>query len=233
MESAMQASDVMTTPVITVSPATTVQEIAAILLEHRISAVPVVDEKGAPVGIVSEGDLLYRMEAGIERHRSWWLNLLTDRAAAARDFLKSHGRVAAEIMTRPVVSVSPDTPLSDVAGLLERRRIKRVPVVQGGRIVGIVRRANLLQAVAAHRSVAPQAAPGDSQLRSRVLDDLRTQLAESTSRINVIACAGKVELWGQVETAEEREALRVAAELVPGVRSVVNNLVLQRTAQGL
>ena len=229
----MRASDVMTTAVITVSPTTTVQEIAVLLLEHRISAVPVVDKKGAPVGIVSEGDLLFRMEAGTERHRSWWLNLLIDRATAARDFLKSHGSVAAEIMTRPVVSVTPDTPLSDVAGLLERRRIKRVPVVEGGRIVGIVSRANLLQAVAAHKNVAPQAAPGDSQLRSRVLDDLRTQLADSTSRINVIACAGTVELWGQVETVEEREALRVAAALVPGVRSVVNNVVLQRTVSSL
>lgn len=229
----MKASDVMTTKVITVTPSATVQEIAAILLANRISAVPVVDAKGAPVGIVSEGDLLHRVEAGTERHRSWWLDLIADRATVARDFLKSHATRAQEIMTRPVVSISPETPLGEVAALLEKRRIKRVPVVEGGRLVGIVSRANLLQAVAAHKSVAPVATPNDSLLRDRVLGDLRSELADSATHVNVIATGGTVELWGQVETLEEREALRVAAELVPGVQSVVNNIVLHKVFAGL
>jgi CBS-domain-containing membrane protein len=229
----MKASEVMTTRVITVAPSATVREIAGILLDNRISAVPVVDERGVTVGIVSEGDLLHRVEAGTERHRSWWLNLIADRATVARDFLKSHATRAREIMTRPVVSVAPDTPLGEIAEILEKRRIKRVPVIDEGRLVGIVSRANLLQALAARKPVAPAAAPGDAALRERVLGDLRKELADSATHVNVIAVDGTVELWGQVETADEREALRVAAELVPGVRSVVNNVVLNKVFAGV
>jgi CBS-domain-containing membrane protein len=229
----MKASDVMTTKVITVGPSKTVQEIAETLLTHRISAVPVVGDDGAVLGIVSEGDLIHRVEAGTERHRAWWLDLIADKTTIARDFLKSHAIRASDIMSRPVVSVGPDTPLADVAALLERRRIKRVPVLTDGKIVGIVSRANLLQAIAARKNVPPQATIADSDLRSRVLSELREQLAESTAHVNVIANAGTVELWGQVESVDEKEALRVAAELIPGVRNVVNNVVLIRPQYGL
>ena len=116
----MKAADVMVTAVITVHPDTSVAKIAEVLLANRISAVPVVNDKGALVGIVSEGDLIHRVEAGTERHRSWWLELLTGKEVLAYEFVKSHARKAADVMTHKVVSVTPDTPLADIASLLEK-----------------------------------------------------------------------------------------------------------------
>ena len=143
----MNAADVMVSNVISVRSDTSVEKIAEVLLANRISAVPVVNDKDALVGIVSEGDLIHRVEAGTERHRSWWLELLTGKEILAHEFVKSHARKAADVMTHPVVSVKPDTPLGDIASLLEKHRIKRVPVVNNGKIVGIVSRANLIQAL--------------------------------------------------------------------------------------
>ena len=143
----MKAADVMATNVITVRLDTPVATIAGVLLANRISAVPVVNDKDALVGIVSEGDLIHRVEAGTERHRSWWLELLAGKEMLAQEFVKSHARKAADVMTRTVVSVQPDTPLGDIASLLEKHRIKRVPVVINGKIAGIVSRANLIQAL--------------------------------------------------------------------------------------
>jgi len=143
----MKAAEVMATSVISVRLDTPVTEIAEVLLANRISAVPVVNDKDVLVGIVSEGDLIRRVEAGTERHRSWWLELLTGKETLAHEFVMSHARAAADVMTRPVVSVTPDTPLADIASLLEKHRIKRVPVAVNGKIVGIVSRANLIQAL--------------------------------------------------------------------------------------
>ena len=144
----MNASDVMVSKVITVGPDTSVAAIAETLLANRISAVPVVDEKSsALLGIVSEGDLIHRVETGTERPRAWWLEFFIGKEALAREFIKSHGRKAADVMTRLVITVKPDTPLAELASLLEKHRIKRVPVVKDGKIVGIVSRANLVQAL--------------------------------------------------------------------------------------
>jgi CBS domain-containing protein len=115
----MKASDVMVSKVITVGPNTTVQEIANILLSNRVSAVPVVDAHGALIGIVSEGDLIHRVEAGTERHYSWWLQLVSDKAALAHDFLKSHAVKAADVMTKRVITASPDLPVGEVASCLK------------------------------------------------------------------------------------------------------------------
>ncbi len=148
----MRAKDVMTSPIVTVGPEATVQEIAKLLIERQVSGMPVLDQGGRVVGIVSEGDLMRRVEHADERHRSWWLKLFSDEITEATEYVKTHGRRAAEVMTRDVVTVDEDTPLHEIAALLEERRIKRVPVVRDGRLVGIVSRANLLHGLAARAS---------------------------------------------------------------------------------
>jgi CBS-domain-containing membrane protein len=144
----MNASDVMVTGVITVNPNSKVGEVAELLLAHRISAMPVIDDAGKLVGMVSEGDLLRRSEAETGHERAWWLRLLMGRENLAAEYVREHGRKVADVMTRGVISAEPDTPVADIATLLERHRIKRVPIVQNGKVVGIVSRANLIQALA-------------------------------------------------------------------------------------
>lgn len=224
----MNAADVMVSNVITVRSDASVEKIAEILLANRISAVPVVDEGGGLVGIVSEGDLIHRVEAGTERHRSWWLELLTVKEILAREFIKSHARKAADVMTHPVVTVKPDTPLSELASLLEKHRIKRVPVMSDGKIVGIVSRANLIQALVSHgKEIIPAASVGDAALRDNVLAQLRSQ-PWWPNDVNVVVRNGTVELWGIVESEVEKDAIRIAVEVTPGVRTISNNLSVNK-----
>ncbi len=222
----MKAADVMVTNVITVHQDTPVAKIAETLLANRISAVPVVNDKDGLVGIVSEGDLIHRVEAGTERHRSWWLELLSGKELLAHEFVKSHARKAADVMTRPVVSVQPDTPLGDIASLLEKHRIKRVPVVNNGKIIGIVSRANLIQALVSDANASDQAID-DLTLHSNILEQLRSKPWVDSSTINVVVNNGAVELWGIVDSETEKNAIRVAVEVTPGVRQVSNRLVVE------
>jgi CBS domain-containing protein len=218
----MKAKDIMTTPVVTITPDTTVGEIAALLLARRISAVPVV-EGGQLVGLVSEGDLLHRHEIGTDRDRpgrSWWLALIGSPTAPA-EYVKSHAARARDIMTRDVISVAEDTPIAEIATVLETRRIKRVPVLRGERVVGIVSRANLVQALAARRpsSKAPRA-KGDDAIRRQLLAELERQPWWQPGASNVIVTDSIVHYWGILGSDEEKAAARVAAENVPGVRKV-------------
>lgn len=218
----MEARDVMTAPVVTVRPQTSVEEVARLMLERRISAVPVVDDKGRVQGIVSEADLIRRVESGTERHRSWWLDLLADRDGKAFDYAKSHGRTAGDVMTRRVVTVSERTPLEKIATLLERHRIKRVPVVRGGRVVGIVSRANLLHGLVAQKTVGGAAVATDRRIRAQLIKELE-QAGVDKSQLNVVVAKGVVELWGFVETDAQKRALAIAARNVKGVKRVVDN----------
>ncbi len=221
----MQAKDVMTTDVVTVAPDTPIEEIARLLLARRISGVPVVDAGGRLVGIVTEGDLMRRPEIEAERHRSWWLRLFGDPRADAAAYVRSHGARAEDVMTREVVTVTEDTTLGEIAQLLEERRIKRVPVVLGGRVVGIVSRANLLHALVARREALAEPPPADDRvIREAVLATVRAQGWRSHGTLNVIVRDGVVELWGVVESDQERAALRVAVEGVRGVREVRDHL---------
>jgi len=222
----MKAAEVMATSVISVRLDTPVTEIAEVLLANRISAVPVVNDKDVLVGIVSEGDLIRRVEAGTERHRSWWLELLTGKETLAHEFVMSHARAAADVMTRPVVSVTPDTPLADIASLLEKHRIKRVPVAVNGKIVGIVSRANLIQALVS-QAKAQEASVDDVTLHGKIVDELRSKPWVDPSTINVVVNNGTVELWGIVDSETEKNAIRVAVEVMPGVRRVANKLVVE------
>jgi len=220
----MHARDVMTTQVITVGPDTRVPEIAQLLLKHRISAVPVVSAAGRVVGIVSEGDLIRRAETGGERPHSWWLTLMAGSEELAREYVKSHGMQASDVMSSDVVFVRGDTPVGEIARLIERRRIKRVPVVEDGRLVGIVSRADLLRGLAAKTPPGPAPSADDRTIRQQLLDTLGSAPWVTTRSINVIVTEGIVHLWGFVSSADERRAMVVAAREVPGVRAVEEHL---------
>lgn len=223
----MQAKDIMTRTVITASPETPVAEVAAMLLKWGISAVPVVDALGRVLGMVSEGDLLHRPEAGTERRRTWWLELLADRRTLAEEYVKAHGTLAGEIMTRPAITVGEDAALPEIAELLEAKRIKRVPVVAADRLVGIISRANLIQGLAATRGRKPPAVSGDDKSLYRQFHDRLTQQAWANPMlVNAIAAEGTIHLWGFVGSTPERAAVRVLAEELVGPERVSDHLVV-------
>jgi len=212
----------MTTQVVTVLPDTSVREVARMLLINRISAVPVVDKQGRILGMLSEGDLMRRVEAGTDGIGSWWLSLLAGPEYRAEAFVRSHGLHAKDVMTREVVSVSEDAPLDEVATLLERHRIKRVPVVRRGRLVGIVSRANLLHGLVAWRA-GTAASGSDREIRATIMGAV-TKVGIQNHFINVVVADGTAHLWGATQSQAEGDAVRVAAETTPGVKRVENNL---------
>lgn len=221
----MNAQDVMVSPVVTVGENATVQEVAKLLMEKRISAVPVLDAAGKLAGIVTESDLMRRAEIGTERHYSWWLSLLTDARTLAADYVKSHAKCVKDVMTGNVKTAAPDTPLHEIAELFEKNHIKRVPIVnKDGELVGIVSRANIVQAVASVRPRLEISLP-DAAIRTRLLDELRKQPWTQAHKLNVTVTNGVVELWGFVETDQERDAIRVAAQSIPGVNAVNDHLM--------
>lgn len=218
----MQARDLMTTDVVTVKPDTPVADIARLLIERNISAAPVVDDGGRVLGMVSEGDLLVRPEIGTERPRAWWLSLLTSSEDEARDYVKTHGRRAEHVMTRDVVTVSEDASIGSIARLLEQKRIKRVPVVKDGKLVGIVSRADILRALAARGAEQAAVSADDRSLRDKVIKAIAA--THSGAHVNPIVENGVVHLWGLVDSEAERQAVRVAAENVAGAQKVEDHL---------
>ena len=221
----MYAMKVMTRPVVTVPADATVWAAADILLGARVSAAPVVDADGRMIGIVSEADLMNRPEIGTVPGRSWLQRLLADEAVLARDYMRSHSHHVADVMTRDVVAAEERTELKDIASLMQHNGIKRVPIVRDGKVVGIVSRANLLQGLLAREPQPGDDAAGDASLRARVCKELdRHSWAYDVS--NVVAENGVVHLWGNATSAPAKDAVRVAVENVPGVRRVVNNIVV-------
>jgi CBS domain-containing protein len=226
----MRAMDVMTTDVITVNPEMTIQALATLLAERGISGAPVTDPAGKLVGVVSEGDLLHRAEIGTARRhrirrRSWWLDHFA--ADAARDYIKSHGRTVNDIMTRDVVTVAEETDLGDVAAILEAKRVKRVPVMRGDKIVGIISRANLVRALGATRGAPPRQAEGDDRtIRGQLLAELDREEWARVWPEDVLVRDGVVHIWvSSDEPEDKKQALRIAAESVAGVRSVEEHIV--------
>jgi CBS domain-containing protein len=230
----MQAQDIMSTAVISVAPDTPVKEIAALLFEKRISGVPVLDE-GRLVGLVSEGDLLRRHELGTDRpgrSGSWWLRLFSADQTAL-DYVKTHAQGARDIMTRDVVTVSAETTLPEIATLLESHGIKRVPVMRGAELVGIVSRANLVQALAGMRAAPVRVTPpADQAIRGRLQAELERHSWWRKGASNVIVTDGVVHYFGAVETDNEQDAARVAAENIPGVRGIEDHRVRFRQLAG-
>ncbi|KUY55185.1 CBS domain-containing protein [Burkholderia sp. RF2-non_BP3] len=226
----MWARDVMTTSVISATPEMSVQEVAKLLAEHAISAVPVTDADGRLIGIVSEGDLVRRVELGTGvRRRSWWLELLASSTELASEYVREHAQKVKDLMSVDVVTVHEDTPLSEVADLLERYRIKRVPVVKDDKVTGLVSRADLVRALASdtHNQQSP-VPPADVEIREAILKAMSGQ-RWALSRGQVIVKNGQVHLWGVIFSEEERKAVCVAAQTVPGVKQVISHLVYPLT----
>ncbi|AQU81470.1 MAG: CBS domain-containing protein [Halomonas sp.] len=227
----MQAIDIMTPKVISVGPDTEVREIAQLLLDHRISAVPVVDNDRKVLGIVSEGDLMRRIKRDDDQGHSWWLSLFTG-GKDPGEYIKSHGRKAQEVMTPNPLTVEENAPLHTIARLLEKHHIKRVPVVRQGKLVGIVSRANLLQGIA-NAAVAPTQSPvDDRKIRDAILKEVDQHTGAPTETISLIVDGGVVEIWGLVESPEQKQAVTVAAENVPGVTKVENHLGMMPRGAG-
>ena len=219
----MFARDVMSRIPITVTAETSVEACARLLLDKRISAVPVVDPQQHVIGIVSEGDLMRRRESGTERRASWWLSLVSDPRSAAREYTKSAGHSVGDIMTRQVISVREDTGLAAIADILEKHRIKRVPVLNAGKLVGIVSRADLVRAMVRNGRPA-DAAVSDADIRKTFFEWLEKEPWGARSFVNLVVEAGRVELWGVAESADETRAIGVLAQGIPGVREVANHV---------
>ena len=229
----MRAADVMTHRVTTTTPDATVAEAARVMLEHRISGLPVVDANGAVVGMVTEGDLLRRTEIGTERRRPNWLEFLLGPGRLAGEYTHTHGRKIEEVMTRKVVTIDPSTPLESLVGLMEKHRIKRLPVVEGGRLVGIVSRANLLSALAHLAPLAPETARSDAEICRRILVEFDKNPWALRGCLDAVVTNGTVELRGVIGDERQREALKVAAENVGGVKKIVDHLVWVEPVSGM
>jgi CBS domain-containing protein len=217
----MQAKDIMTTSVITVPQDGKIEDAVRLMLDHQVSALPVVDTDGDLKGLVSEGDLMRRVRDTDGPRRSWWLELLSGSGNSAQEFVKLNSHHIADVMTRDVVSVEEDAPVAEIARLLEKHRIKRVPVLREGRVVGIVSRANLLHAL----SALPDGALGepsedDRVLRSKIDEALKEVPGATVNLINYTVDKGNVAIWGVADSDFEENAIRVAVENVSGVHSV-------------
>jgi CBS domain-containing protein len=224
-DAAMQARDVMIKDVVTVGAETTVSEIAALLVRNHISAVPVV-ANGRLIGIVSQTDLAHRSETGTEKRRKWWLELFSEPDAKAREYVKSHGRKAGDIMSRHVISVAQDATLAEVADVLDRHRIRQVPVMAEGRLMGMIARADLVRALAQVTIGAPAARPDNGALQQAIWDQIKAQDWLTSAFVNLAVKDGVVELWGAVDSDEQRRALKVLVEGVAGVETVKDNVTL-------
>jgi CBS domain-containing protein len=220
----MKTSDVMTRNVLTVARETSVANAIRMMLDHNVSGLPVLED-GKVVGIVTEGDLLRRSETGTERHRPRWLAILMGPGRMAGEYVRTHGRKVEEIMTPDVISVPGEAPLDEVVGLMERRRIKRVPVIEGDVLVGVVSRLDLLRALL--RAIEAQYTEhrGDDDIQEQILAELAKAAWVPRDGLSISVKDGVVDLNGVILEEKEREALRVVAENIPGVKAVEDHLV--------
>jgi CBS domain-containing protein len=222
----MNVADVMTSGLVSVGPKSTVAEVARLMLEHHVSGLPVVDG-GKLVGMISERDLMRRGEIGTAPRPSRWAAFFASEQQEAAEFVHAHGRTAADVMTRKLITVTPQTPLAEAADLLDRHRIKRLPVLDNGTLVGIVARADLLRALAGALARPAAPAANDALLRDAVVATLHAQpWGRMATRGTVMVESGIVHLWGTVLDDKERRACVIAAEAVPGVNAVTDHMTL-------
>lgn len=216
----MRAEDVMTIAVATVRPETTVADAIALMVDKRVSGLPVVDQDGALVGIVTEGDLLRRVELGTERHRKGWLDFLLGAGASAFDYVRSHTNRVEDIMTVNPRSVSAETSLDDVVRAMEARHVRRLPVVKDDKLVGIVSRADLVRALGKQLRTEPAGGREDSVLRGEIVAALEKETWYNACRVAIEVKESHARITGAVFQDWVAQALRVAAERVPGVKTV-------------
>ena len=220
----MKARDVMSPRVISIEPEAPIMQAARLMLQNRISGLPVVSPKGELVGVVTEGDFLRRGEIGTQRRRNRWLEFLIGPGRLADEYVHARGRKVEEVMTREPITASEDTELDEVVRLMERHRIKRLPILREGKLVGIVTRANIMHALVSLAAETKAPPPGDdAAIREQILAECAKQSWAPMS--NVVVHNGVVELWGTITDERERQALIVASENVPGVKTVHDHLV--------
>ena len=228
----MRAHQIMTRPVISVTPETTIVDAANTMLQKHVSGLPVVDAAGKLVGIISEGDFIRRSEIGTQRKRGRFLKFILGPGQEAIDFVREHGRKIAEIMTPEPVTIGEDTPLEEIVQLMEKNNVKRLPVTRGNKIVGIVSRSNLLQAVASVAREIPDPTADDDHIRNRVIDALAKN-DWCPFGLSVIVRDGIVHLSGVITEERSRQAAIVAAENVTGVNKVHDHLCWVDTMSGM
>jgi CBS domain-containing protein len=230
----MRAHQIMTRPVIAVTPETTIVEAANTMLQKHVSGLPVIDAAGKLVGIVSEGDFIRRSEIGTQRKHGRFLKFILGPGQAATDFIHEHGRKVAEIMTPHLltITITEDTAVDEIVELMEKNNVKRLPVMRGDRIVGIVSRANLLQAVASLAREIPDPTADDDHIRNRVIDTIEKN-DWCPFGLSVIVRGGVVHLSGVITEERSRKAAVVAAENVTGVTKVHDHLCWVDTMSGM
>ena len=221
----MKAKDVMTHRVISIEPTATVLQAVRLMLQNRISGLPVVGTDGNLVGIVTEGDFLRRSETATERKRPRWLEFVLGSGQSADNYVHSHGRKIEEVMTRDLRTIGEDTPLEEVVRTMEKYRVKRLPVVRGRRVVGIISRANLLHALASVAHEIKPVASDDESIRAKLLKEMEKEKWAPVALVNVVVRKGIVELGGSITDERQRPALVVMAENIPGVKGVHDHLV--------
>jgi CBS domain-containing protein len=231
-EAAMQVKDIMTRNVISVDPDESIMKAARLMLQNRISGLPVIDKDGELIGIVTEGDFLRRGELGTQRRRPKWLEFILGPGRLAEEYVHAAGRKVDEVMTTDPVTVAEGDTLEKVVEVMERRHVKRLPVTRDGRVVGIISRSNLMHALASFaRDEEDQVQPKDSQIRDSIIAVLDRQ--SWAPRVNVVVKNGVAELWGVITDDRERKALVVAVENVPGVEHVHDHLVWVEPMSGI
>jgi CBS domain-containing protein len=229
----MKAEDVMTREVISIDPDSTVLQAARLMLQHRISGLPVIDTKGKLVGVLSEGDFLRRRETNTEKRRSRWLEFLMGPGRIAAEYTHSHGCRVSEAMTHTPQTVAETASLEDIVELMEKHRIKRVPVLCGEEVVGIVTRSNLMRAMVSVARAVPPSATDDTAIRQRLMDEMQKAEWAPSATVDVVVRDGIVELWGVIIDERQRGALKVAAENIPGVKAVKDHLVWVEPMSGM
>ena len=220
----MKVSDVMTRRVISVRPEAGIRDAVQLMLKNKISGLPVIDGKRKLVGIVSEGDFLRRGETGTDAQRSPWYDALFGSTEAARAYAHAYGRRVHDVMTGKPITVGENTSLREAVGLMEQHRVKRLPVLRGDKVIGILSRANLISALVKMHRAAPKSSKGDEAIRRRILLAVRKQTWSVGMLVEVVVRDGIVSLWGKVDDPEHRDALKILVEATPGVKRLEDHL---------
>ncbi len=219
----MKIIEIMTKDVVTVAPDTPVQEIARLMAQKHISGVPVVDADGTMTGIVSHSDLLHRPETGTEPRRRRWIDLFADPDTLARAYTKTHGMKARDIMTRKVVWVDAQSDLRDAADVLDKRDVKRVPVLENNRIVGILSRGDVVRAFA----MQPPRQAGqvsDAAVQTAIQKRFAEQNWLDATFVSVSVRDGVAELSGIIRSKAQLAAVETMVEETSGVTAIRNAL---------
>lgn len=221
----MNAADIMTPRVITVSKDATIAEAIRLMLQNRISGLPVVDAADNLVGVVTEGDFLRRTEDQTEKRRSHWLEFILGPGRLADEYVHTHGRKVSEVMSQKPITAEENTPVDRIVTLMESKRVKRIPIVRGNKIVGIVSRANLLHVLGRLATTAKPTPKKDRDIRAKIMAELEKQLWAPMAGMNIVVQNGEVELRGAIFDERQRQALKVMVENVPGVKAIHDHMV--------